>query len=356
MVMTDYAVKLDDIKAAAVRMGKWAHRTPVLTCSTIDGLVSRGRTSGGGGGQPVNLFFKCENFQKVGAFKFRGACNAVMKLPNEQARQGVVTHSSGNHAQALALAAKLRGIAAHIVMPRTSSAVKIRAVEGYGGVITLCEPNQKSREETAERIAKETGATLIPPYNHPDIIAGQGTVALELIEQTAVDGRPALDVIVCPIGGGGLMSGTCIAARGMTKSITIIAAEPALADDAARSLETGVLQSERPPKTIADGLLTAMGSLTWPIVRDHVTKAITVSDEEIIAAMRLVWERMKIIVEPSGAVSVAAVLSDTFRELDVVINAPVDRPLRVGVIISGGNLDLEKIPWVTAPPPGRAGG
>lgn len=318
-----YAATLEDIREAASRIAPYAHRTPVMTCSTIDALAGR------------SLFFKCEIFQKVGAFKFRGACNAVIKLSEELAKRGVVTHSSGNHAQALALAARRRGIAAHIVMPKNSNAVKIRAVEGYGAKVYLCEPNQQSREGTAERIAQETGATLIPPYNHPDIIAGQGTAALELLEQ-----QPDLDAIISPIGGGGLMSGTCIAAHGLKSSVRIFAAEPAGADDAARSMKTGVLQPQDKPNTIADGLLTAMGSMTWPIVRDHVERVITVSDQQIIAAMRLVWERMKIIIEPSAAVPVAVALSDEFNVL------PRENLQRVGIILSGGNVDLDRLPWV----------
>lgn len=310
-----------DVRAAAARIAPYARRTPVLTSSTLDAMAGR------------KLFFKCEMFQKVGAFKFRGACNAVMKLTDDVAKRGVVTHSSGNHAQALALAAKLRGVPAHIVMPRTSSAVKIRAVEGYGATIYLCEPNQAAREGTAERIAQDTGGTLIPPYNHPDIIAGQGTLALELLEEA-----PELDAIIAPIGGGGMISGVCIGAKGVKPSIRIIAAEPAGADDAARSFATGRLQPQDAPKTIADGLLTGMGELTWAIVRTHVERVITVSEEQIIAAMRLAWERMKIIVEPSSAVAIAVALSDEFKGLPGVKSA--------GVVLSGGNVDLDKLPWI----------
>jgi threonine dehydratase/serine racemase len=315
-----YAATLADIRAAAARIKPYAHRTPVMTCSTIDALAGR------------KVFFKCENLQKIGAFKFRGACNAVMILTDDVAKRGVVTHSSGNHAQALALAARLRGIAAHIVMPRTSNAVKIKAVEGHGAKIYLCEPNQAAREGTAERIAQDTGATLIPPYNHPDIIAGQGTAALELLEEYS-----DLDAVIAPVGGGGLMSGTCIAAKGIKPGIRVFAGEPLGADDAARSFATGQLQPQDQPNTIADGLLTAMGPLTWAIIQDHVERVFTVSEDEIRAAMRLVWERMKLVIEPSAAVPVAAILRADFKALKGMD--------RVGVILSGGNVDLDNVPW-----------
>ncbi len=316
-----YAATIEDIRQAAKRIEPFAHRTPMLTCATLDELASR------------RLFLKCENLQKVGAFKFRGACNAVMKLTEAEARRGVVTHSSGNHAQALALAAKLRKIEAHIVMPKNSSAVKIRAVEGYGARVYLCEPNQAARESMAAEVVAKTGGTLIPPYNHPDVIAGQGTVVLEMLED-----QPDLDAIIAPVGGGGLMSGVCIAARGVKPSIRVFAAEPLGADDAARSMKSGQRQPQGPTNTIADGLLTALGDLTWPIVRDHVERVVTVTDDEIIAAMRLVFERMKLVIEPSGATSVAAAHSDEFKSLDGLKN--------VGVVISGGNVDLDKLPWV----------
>lgn len=318
--MTTYAASIDSIREAAKRIASYIHHTPVMTSATLDSMAGR------------SLFFKCELLQKVGAFKFRGACNAVMKLAPGLAQHGVVTHSSGNHAQAVALAAKLRGIAAHIVMPHNSSAVKVRAVEGYGAHVILCEPNQASREGTAAKIAEETGGVLIPPYNHPDVISGQGTAALELLEQIH-----DLDAIIAPIGGGGLMSGTCIASRSLKPGIHVFAAEPAGADDAARSLASGTLLPQTRPQTIADGLLTGMGDLTWPIVRDHVERVITVTDEQIIAAMRVVWERMKLLIEPSSAVPVAALLTDEFK------STPGLR--RIGVILSGGNADLDKLPW-----------
>ncbi len=318
--MTTYAADLRVIREAHERIAPHAHRTPVMTCATLNRLSGR------------DLFLKCENLQKIGAFKFRGACNAVLRLPDEAASRGVVTHSSGNHAQALALAALIRGIEAHVVMPSNSSAVKRRAVEGYGATVYECKPTQSDREATASQAIEQTGATFIPPYDHPDIIAGQGTVALELTEQVE-----RLDAVVAPVGGGGLLSGVSIAAKGVDSRIRIFAAEPAGADDSARSLAAGRLIPQTDPHTIADGLLTSLGELTWPIIRDHVEQVVTVTDEQIVAAMRLVWERMKIIIEPSAAVAVAAVLTDEFRSLAGMS--------RVGVVLSGGNIDLERLPW-----------
>jgi threonine dehydratase len=318
--MSGYAASLESIRDAARRIAPHAHRTSVATCGTLDRLAGR------------RLFFKCEHLQKVGAFKFRGACNAVLKLSDEAAARGVVTHSSGNHAQALALAARLRGIAAHIVMPRTAPPVKRQAVEEYGGRVILCEPTLDARQQAAAQVQAETGATLIHPYDHPDIIAGQGTTALELLEQV-----PDLDTIVTPVGGGGLLSGVCIAAKALRPGIRIIAAEPAGADDAARSLAAGKIIPQTSPHTIADGLLTSLGELTWPIIRDHVERVITVTDEEIIRAMRLTWERAKLLIEPSAAVAVAAALADEFRALGGIEC--------VGVVLSGGNVNLDKLPW-----------
>jgi len=318
--MTTYAADLSTIREAARRIASQAHRTPVATCATLDRLAGRA------------LFFKCEHLQKVGAFKFRGACNAVAKLTDEQARRGVATHSSGNHAQALALAAQLRGIAAHIVMPNNATPVKRRAVEGYGARVIPCEPTLLARETTVAAVLAETGATLIPPYNHPDVIAGQGTAALELLEQV-----PELDAIVAPVGGGGLLSGVALAARELNPRLRIIAAEPREADDAARSKAAGQLIPQTEPKTIADGLLTSLGDLTWPVLRDCVERVVAVSEEEIVQAMRLLWERAKLLVEPSAAVPVAAVLSGEFKALEGM--------KRVGIILSGGNVNLDKLPW-----------
>ncbi len=289
--MTSFAVSLADVRSAAERIAPHVHRTPVMTCATLDRLAGR------------RLFFKCEHFQRAGAFKFRGATNAVLCLPQAIAVRGVVTHSSGNHAQALALAARRRGIPAHIVMPATAQPVKRRAVEEYGG-----------------------------PYDHPDVIAGQGTAALELLEQV-----PDLDAILTPVGGGGLLSGVCIAAKGGKPALRIFAGEPAGADDAARSLAAGRLIPQAGPQTIADGLLTSLGELTWPIVRHHVERIITVSEEDIVRAMRLAWERAKLLIEPSSAVAVAAVLTETFKGLSGLE--------RVGVILSGGNVNLDRLPW-----------
>jgi threonine dehydratase/serine racemase len=318
--MTTYAADLRDVRAAAGRIAGLAHRTPVLTCATLDRLAG------------CSLFFKCEQFQKAGAFKFRGACNAVAKLAPDVAARGVVTHSSGNHAGALALAARLRGIPAHIVMPLNASPVKRRAVEEYGGRVVPCEPTLPAREEAAAAVLAETGATLIPPYNHPDVIAGQGTAALELLDEV-----PGLEAVVAPVGGGGLVSGVCVAAKGLDPGLRVFAAEPAGADDAARSRAAGRLLPQTGPRTVADGLLTSLGDLTWPFVRDQVERVVTVTEEEIVGAMRLAWERAKLLIEPSAAVAVTAVLSDEFRALAGL--------RRVGVILSGGNVDLDRLPW-----------
>lgn len=323
-IVSRYAADLDAIRSAARRIAPHAHRTPVHRCASI------ARRAG------LDLRFKCENFQRVGAFKFRGACNAVFSLPEAEVRRGVVTHSSGNHAQALALAASLRGIPAHIVMPRNAPEVKRSAVEGYGGRIYPCEPSVEAREEMAERVVRETGGTLIPPYNHPDVIAGQGTVALELLEQ-----EPDLAAIVVPVGGGGLLSGIAIAAKGIRPSIRIVAAEPMNADDAARSKASGSIQPVSASTTIADGLRTSLGSLTFPVVRDLVDEVVTVSEEEIVAAMRLVFERAKLVIEPSAAVGVAAVLARRSTSLRALAGP-------VGIILCGGNVDLDRLPWIAS--------
>ena len=318
--MPGYAVTLADVVAARGRIRPHAHRTPVVTSRTLDRRAGR------------SIFCKCELFQRVGAFKFRGALNAVMKLDEERAARGVVTHSSGNHAQALALAARLRGIVAHIVMPENAPRVKREAVAGYGATIYPCAPTQAAREREAERVCRLTGGTLIPPYDHPDIIAGQGTLAVELLEEV-----PDLDAIVTPVGGGGMLSGTALAAAELRPGVRVFGAEPEEADDAARSKRAGRLIPQAGTTTVADGLRTSLGGHTWPVVRDKVEAIVTVSEVEIVAAMRLVWERMKLVVEPSGAVPVAAVLSARFRELEGLG--------RVGVVLSGGNVDLDCLPW-----------
>jgi threonine dehydratase len=307
-----------DVVAASEAIGSFIHHTPVLTSQQLDGISG------------ANLLFKCENFQKVGAFKFRGATNAVIRLTEEQRRSGVVTHSSGNHAAALAHAAVSRGVKAYIVMPSTAPEVKKRAVAGYGAEITFCEPTLAAREAAAAEVIRRTGATLIHPYDNFNIIAGQGTAALE-----ALTDYPDADAIIAPVGGGGLLSGTAIAARHLIPSIKIYGAEPALADDAARSFHTGVLQPPLPPKTIADGLLTSLCERTFTAIKENVDDILTVTEEQIIEAMRLVWERMKIIIEPSSAVPLAAVLAKNslFAGKKVVI------------IISGGNADLSKLPF-----------
>lgn len=313
-----YAADENDILSAARRIQSHAHRTPTVTCKAADRLAGK------------QLFFKCEHLQKVGAFKFRGACNAVMKLDEETARRGVVTHSSGNHAQALALAARLRGIDAHIVMPENATPVKMRAVEEYGARVILCEPTLAARSTTAARVLADTGGVLIPPYDHPDIIAGQGTAALELLNDV-----PDLDALVAPVGGGGLISGTSIIGR--ARRVLTFAGEPAGADDAARSKSAGQLIEQTAPNTIADGLLTSLGTLTWPCVRDLVEEVITVDDEAILLAMRFLWERTKLMIEPSAAVAVAALMTPRFQQRTEI--------RRVGVILSGGNVDLDRLPW-----------
>ena len=309
---------LQDIQQAAERIKPYAHRTPVLTNEGLNQRV----------GAQVHL--KCENFQKVGAFKFRGACNAVYSLSDEEAARGVCTHSSGNHAQALALAARMRGIPAYIVMPNNAPSVKKNAVAGYGGQITFCEPTLEARESTLERIRLETGANVVHPYNDERVIAGQGTAALELLSDV-----PDLDVIIAPVGGGGLLSGTVIAAKGIKPGIRVIAGEPEMADDAYRSLQAGHLLPSANPKTIADGLLTSLGSITFPIVRERVEQIITVSEAGIVAAMKFVWERVKIVIEPSSAVAVGVLWE---KKIDL-------SGLKVGIILSGGNVDLDKLPW-----------
>jgi threonine dehydratase len=312
------SLTISDIRNAARRIGPYIHRTPVLTNESLNQKVG------------AEVFLKCENMQKVGAFKFRGACNAVFSLTDDEAACGVCTHSSGNHAQALALAARMRGIPAYIVMPNNAPSVKKSAVAGYGGQITFCEPTLEARESTLERIRRDTGANVVHPYNDERVIAGQGTAVLELLEDV-----PDLDVIIAPVGGGGLLSGTAIAAKAMKNGIRVIAAEPEMADDAYRSMKSGEILPSVHPQTIADGLLTSLGTLTFPIVREHVEQIVTVSEHGIIDSMRFIWERVKIIIEPSSAVPVALLWE---KKIDL-------SGLKVGVILSGGNVDLERLPW-----------
>jgi threonine dehydratase/serine racemase len=278
----------------------------------------------------AKLFFKCENLQKAGAFKFRGACNAVRALPDDQARRGVVTHSSGNHAAALALAARYRGIPAHIVMPENAPQAKRAAVEAYGGRVVPCAPTLDARESTMVRVREETGAVLVHPYDDPLVIAGQGTVALELLAQA-----PDLDAVIAPVSGGGLLSGIAIAAAGLAPHIEILGCEPALADDAARSLAAGRLMPAGPGNTIADGLRATLSERTFAIFQRHVRQVLTVREDQIVAAMRLIWERIKLVVEPSGAVPLAAILAEP----------GLFHRRRVGIVLSGGNLDLDRLPW-----------
>ncbi len=314
------SITFADVKRAARNIASFAHRTPVLTCETLNEMTGH------------QLFFKCENFQKTGAFKFRGAINAISNLAPEQRKQGVVTHSSGNHAQALARAASLFEIPSYIVMPSSAPTVKKNAVICYGGKVTECEPNLDARLSTSAQVQQETGATMVPPFNHPDVIAGQGTCTLEFLQQV-----PHLDLIVAPIGGGGLISGTCVAAKAIARRIKVFAAEPAGADDAFQSKKAGKLIPQRNPQTIADGLLTSMGKLTWPYVRDVVQRVILVSEEEIVTSMKLFLERTKVLIEPSAAVAVAAAIGKDMLK--------PQSPRNIGVIISGGNVDLDNLPW-----------
>ena len=310
---------LQDIQQAAERIKPYIHHTPVLTSESLNQRVN------------AQVFLKCENLQKVGAFKFRGACNAVYSLSDEEAVHGVVTHSSGNHAQALALAARMRGIPAYIVMPNNAPDVKKNAVAGYGGVITFCEPTLQARESTMERIRLDTRANVVHPYNDERVIAGQGTATLELLDDV-----PDLDVVITPVGGGGLLSGTSIAVKGLKPSVRVIAAEPEMADDAYRSMKEGKILPSVSPITIADGLLTSLGTLTFPIIQQNVEQIVTVSEQGIIDSMKFVWERVKIIIEPSSAVAVGVLWE---RKVDF-------SGLKVGVILSGGNVDLNKLPWL----------
>lgn len=313
-------VTLADVRAAAARIAGLAHRTPIETCATLDARAGR------------QLFFLCEQLQKGGSFKIRGAANAVLSLSDADAARGVAAHSSGNFAQALAIAARARGIPAHVVMPANAPAVKRAAVEGYGARVWPCEPTLAAREAKLAEVIAETKATALHPYDHRDVIAGGGTAALELLEAV-----PDLDAIVVPVGGGGLISGCAIAAKSLRPGIRVIGAEPREADDAARSKASGALVPQTAPNTMADGLMTSLGRLTWPVIRDRVDEIPTVSEDEIVAAMRLSWERAKLLIEPSAAVPLAVVLSDAFRARSDLA--------RVGVVLSGGNVDLDRLPW-----------
>jgi threonine dehydratase len=312
-------VTLDDIRAAAQRIAPYIHRTPVMSSRQINAEAG------------CEIFFKCENLQKVGAFKTRGAHNAVLKLTPAQLAKGVATHSSGNHAAALALAASHFGVPAYIVMPDNALASKVTAVRAYGGDIHLCESTQAARESELKAICTRTGASFIPPFDHPDIIAGQGTTALEIADQ--MDSAP--DFLLAPVGGGGLLAGCAIASKALLPHTCVIGAEPAGADDAQRSFKSGQKQPQPTPDTVADGLRTALGELNFRIILEYVDDILSVDDATIISAMRLVWTRMKLIVEPSAAVGLAVVLSQPQRFAGK----------RVVIVLSGGNVDIDQLPW-----------
>jgi len=307
-----------DIQEAHNRIQSLIHRTPVLSSSGINEMFN------------CEISFKCENFQKVGAFKFRGATNAVRLLKEKDSLKGVATHSSGNHAAALALAAKQLGVPAYIVMPENAPEIKKKAVQGYGAEITFCKPTLEAREETLEIVQKRTGATFIHPYDNFNVICGQGTAAKELLDDIS-----DLEIIIAPVGGGGLMSGTSISAKSMNPDITVYGAEPLNADDAYRSFMKGELILAGPPKTIADGLLTSLSPLTFQIIKNNLNGIFTAKEESIIIAMRIIWERMKIIVEPSSAVPLATIIE----------NQDLFKGKKVGIIISGGNVDLNNLPF-----------
>lgn len=309
---------LADIRSAHARIKPFVHRTPVMTSVLLNEHFN------------CELFFKCENFQKVGAFKFRGATNAVLSLTGEEKSRGVVTHSSGNHAAALALAARMNGVKAHIVMPENAPVVKKNAVAGYGAEITFCKPTQQAREENTRIIIERTGATLVHPYDNFNVICGQGTAAMELLEEVK-----NLDIVVAPVGGGGLLSGTSTYVKGIDRNIRVMAAEPLNANDAYISFTTGRLAPSVNPLTVADGLLTSLSELTFAIIRENVDEIIPVKEDSIIECMLLVWERMKIIIEPSSA-TVLAIIKE---------NPDKFRGKKTGLIISGGNVDFRKLPF-----------
>ncbi|MEX0374386.1 beta-hydroxyaspartate dehydratase BhcB [Spiribacter pallidus] len=309
----------DDVIAAHERIAPWIHRTPVLTSETFDQLSG------------AQLFFKCENFQKAGAFKARGATNAVFGLRPDQRAAGVATHSSGNHALSLSYAAGRRSIPCHVVMPHTAPQAKKDAVRGYGGEIIECEPSTSAREAAFTELERRTGADFVHPYNDPRVIAGQATCSREFMTQTE-----ELDAVIAPIGGGGMLSGCCLTLSTIAPQVKIYGAEPRQADDAARSLHAGRLITDDAPQTVADGLKVPMKELTWQFVRQYVADILTVDEQAIIDAMKLVWQRMKIVIEPSCAVPVAAILA----------NPSLFAGQRIGVIITGGNVDLDRLPWL----------
>ena len=313
---------LDDMLEAHERIKPYIHRTPVLTSRFLNEMAG------------CEMFFKCENFQKAGAFKVRGASNAVFGLSDEAAQNGVCTHSSGNHALSLSYAAGQRGVPCHVVMPHSAPEAKKAAVRGYGGIITECEPSTTSREEVFAKVQAETGGDFVHPYNDPRVIAGQATCSREFLEQMEERGvKP--DMVVAPIGGGGMISGTCLTLSNLAPDVKIYAAEPVNADDAARSLKAGHIIADDAPDTIADGLKVPLKELTWHFVSNYVTDILTATEEEIVEAMKLTWTHMKIIIEPSCAVPLAVILK----------NKDVFAGKKVGIIITGGNVDLNKLPW-----------
>jgi len=319
-MMIDLNPSFKEIQKAADRIGPYVEKTPILTSRAINELIG------------ADLFFKCEDFQKVGAFKFRGACNAVFHLSENELRAGVATHSSGNHGAALALAGKLRGIPVRVVMPENAPGIKKKAVMGYGAKITFCESTLPARESTLKKIVDETGCKVIHPYNDESVIAGQGTAALELLQDI-----PDLDVVMVPIGGGGLASGTSIVAHEFPRKIAVIGVEPKGADDAFQSLKCGKIIPQTNHQTIADGLLTSLGNKTWPIIHGYIERILTVSEEGIVRGMRLIWERLNIIIEPSSAVIMGALMELPGEMIGK----------RIGMILSGGNADLDHLPWLT---------
>lgn len=307
-----------EIEEAHKRIRAYAHRTPVLTSTYFNEKTG------------ASIYFKCENFQKIGAFKFRGAYNAISKLSKSDGQRGIVTHSSGNHAQAVALASRMNGYNATIVMPENAPKVKVNAVKGYGAAIIFCENTTEAREAAAQQVIDETGATFIHPFNHPDVIAGQGTAAKELLEE-----KPDLDIIMAPVGGGGLISGTAIWCKHFNEDIKVIGSEPKWADDAYRSFKSGKIEPVLRTDTVADGLRTSLGELTFQAIQTHVDEILTVSEDNIVRTMRDIWERMKIIIEPSCAVPLAAILEN---DIDV-------RTQKIGIILTGGNVDLDNLPF-----------
>ncbi|MEM6797119.1 MAG: pyridoxal-phosphate dependent enzyme [Acidobacteriota bacterium] len=317
-----------DLLAAADRLRGLAHVTPVLTSTTLDERTG------------ARVYLKCENLQRVGAFKFRGAYNAIASLEPEERQRGLVTHSSGNHGQAVALAARLFGAPARVVVPEGAQAVKRAAVATYGGDVIPCAPTQEARQETADRVTRETGSVFIHPYDDPRIVAGQSTVAQELWQQV-----PKLDYLLVPVGGGGLVGGSCLAARHFSPGTRVIACEPAGAADAAASFAAGSLQPMPPPgpDTVADGLRASLSELTFGILREHAAAVLTVEDSQTLRAMRVVWERLKMVIEPSAAVAVAVLLEGLLEKAGFEVAGT-----RVGVVISGGNVDLDRLPWQAA--------